>query len=162
MADLRASTPSNAAELAVPDMAELKAGLASARSALCRMMEQKLENLKKKLGELASKREFRDPLAYIEDKRLLLDYMQRRMAAAGNEICRKDRERFAAAAAALDAMSPLKVLGRGYAIVTNDAGKVICRSSDAAKGDAVHVTLGRGRLLCRVEGEENEGKEAEF
>ena len=92
-----------------------------------------------------------DQLAYVQDKRMELVHVQQRMGdLAAGQLARK-RQGFAALAASLDAMSPLKVLGRGYAMVQNEAGQILKSYQDAAPGDRVTVTLGEGGLTARVE-----------
>ena len=80
-----------------------------------------------------------------------LVHLQQRMGdLASGQLARK-RQCFAALAASLDAMSPLKVLGRGYAMAQNEAGQILKSYRDTAPGDRVSVTLGEGGLTARVE-----------
>ena len=72
-----------------------------------------------------------------------------------------NRHSFAALAASLDAMSPLKVLGRGYSIVTNEAGRVLKNENDAEIGERVNIRLAGGGLMCTVNGKTGEGKECD-
>jgi exodeoxyribonuclease VII large subunit len=68
----------------------------------------------------------------------------------------RQRQRLAGLGRALDAVSPLATLGRGYAIVRTRDGRVVRRAQDAAIGESIEARLGEGRLQCRVEGRENE------
>ena len=90
-------------------------------------------------------------LAYVQDKRMALVHVQQRLSdLSGAELGRK-RQRFSALAASLDAMSPLKVLGRGYAMAQNDAGGILKSYRDVTPGDRVSVTLGEGGFTCTVQ-----------
>ena len=151
VADARASTPSNAAEIAVPDQVELLRWLRGAGERMEQTETARLETLREKLETLASKRVMTDQLAYVQDKRMELVHVQQRMGdLAAGQLARK-RQGFAALAASLDAMSPLKVLGRGYAMAQNEAGQILKSYRDTAPGDRVTVTLGEGGLTARVE-----------
>ena len=151
VADARASTPSNAAEIAVPDQVELLRWLRGAGERMEQTETARLEALREKLETLAQKRCMTDHLAYVQDKRMELVHVQQRLGdLAAGQLARK-RQGFAGLAASLDAMSPLKVLGRGYAMVQNEAGQVLKSYEDAAPGDRVAVTLGEGGLTARVE-----------
>lgn len=151
VADRRASTPSNAAEIAVPDMAEL---LRALQSAGMRMTQAELNLLGKqneRLDALRKKRVLTDPLAFVQDRRMQLDFAQQRLAAAGQSRLEREERRFARNAAALDAMSPLKVLGRGYAMAQAADGSVLRSARQVQTGDRIEVRLGEGTLGCRVE-----------
>ena len=115
-ADLRAATPSNAAELAVPDQNEVYAALASLGARMEQASRQRLLRERQRLERLRESRVMADPRRYFQEKRLLLDYQSRRLGHGLSASVSGQRERFARLAAALDALSPLKVLGRGYAI----------------------------------------------
>ena len=111
----------------------------------------RLEALRQKLDTLASKRVMTDQLAYVQDKRMALIHVQQRLGdLADGQLARK-RQSFAALAASLDAMSPLKVLGRGYAMVQNDAGQILKSCRDVTAGERVSVTLGEGGFSATVE-----------
>ena len=151
VADRRASTPSNAAEIAVPDMAEL---LRALQSAGMRMTQAELNLLGKqneRLDALREKRVLTDPLAFVQDRRMQLDFAQQRLAAAAQSCLGREEQRFARNAAALDAMSPLKVLGRGYAMAQAADGSVLRSARQVQTGDRIEVRLGEGTLGCRVE-----------
>ena len=151
VADARASTPSNAAEIAVPDQVELLRWLRGAGERMEQTETARLEALRETLETLAQKRCITDHLASVQNKRMELVHVQQRMGdLAAGQLARK-RQGFAALAASLDAMSPLKVLGRGYAMVQNEAGQILKSYQDAAPGDRVTVTLGEGGLTARVE-----------
>ena len=80
-----------------------------------------------------------------------LAHVQQRLGDLSARLVSDRRRQYAALAAALDAMSPLKVLGRGYAVVRREDGTVLRRSADAAPGDRLEVKLGEGSLGCVVD-----------
>ena len=151
VADVRASTPSHAAELAVPDQMELRERLEGQRLHMARSQGKRLELLRRRLEVLAQKRVMADPLAPVQDKRMLLGHLQKELYHASSLRLAEPRQRVAALAAKLDAMSPLKVLGRGFSMVTDESGAPLRRAQDAAVGSQVTARLASGRLLCRVE-----------
>ena len=150
VADRRASTPSNAAEIAVPDMAELLQRLDSFRSRMAQGTLNGLERQERRLKALAEKRVLTDPLAFVQDKRLQLDYVQQKLLTAANAQWQEEQRRFAALAAKLDALSPLKVLGRGYAMARTEDGAVLRTAAQVQSGDTIHLRLAQGGLRCTV------------
>ena len=116
VADARASTPSNAAEIAVPDQAELLRRLQGTGAQLAQTEAARLKTLRQKLDALAQKRVLKQQTAYVQDRRMGLVHLQQRLSDLSGSLLSRKRERYSALAAALDAMSPLKVLGRGYAM----------------------------------------------
>jgi exodeoxyribonuclease VII large subunit len=151
VADKRASTPSNAAEIAVPDQMELLRWLRGAEVRMCQSETQRLEALRARLETLAAKRCMTDQMAYVQDKRMELVHVQQRLGDLSGALVSRKRQRFAALAASLDAMSPMKVLGRGYAMAQDEAGQILKSYRDVTAGDRVSVTLGEGGFTCTVD-----------
>ena len=151
VADARASTPSNAAEIAVPDQMELMRFLKGAEERMLQSETTRLEALRKRLDTLASKRVMKDQTAYVQDKRMELLHLQQRLGDLSTAQISRKRERFASLAASLDAMSPLKVLGRGYAVARGENGEILRSAGDVELGDHIQVKLGRGILGCTVD-----------
>jgi exodeoxyribonuclease VII large subunit len=151
VADVRAATPSNAAELAVPDINEVRDALQTANIRVRQAMNNEIKSLRRRIGDLSGKRVMQSPRHYVDDKRLLLDHSQDRLCAAIERKLHANRERYARIAAALDAMSPLKVLGRGYAIARRENGDIIKKASDVCCGDRVTVRLKKDEIKCIVE-----------
>ncbi len=150
VADARASTPSNAAEIAVPDRMDLTRQLRDMQVRLEQSQIARLESLRRRLETLADKRCLRDHGAYIQDQRMALVHLQQRLGdLAGAQLGRK-RQRFSALAASLDALSPLAVLGRGYAVARNEQGTILKSWQDVTAGETVRVTLGEGGFSARV------------
>ena len=151
VADARASTPSNAAEIAVPDREELWAWLQVAEERLWRGQTLQLNTLRQKLGTIAGKRCMTDQMAYVQDKRMELVHVQQRLGDLAEMQLHRKRQKFSTLAASLDAMSPLKVLGRGYAMAQNERGQVLKSYRDVTAGETVTVTLGEGGFTCTVD-----------
>ena len=118
--------------------------------------ESRLSALRERLTALERKRVLRDPMAFIADKRLLLDYTQKNLASLAQNQMAQREQRFAALAAKLDALSPLKVLGRGYAVAKSADGRILRAAEDADVGEKIEVLLGQGSLSCTVN-EQNTG-----
>jgi exodeoxyribonuclease VII large subunit len=132
VADLRAATPSNAAELAVPDREELKAQLAGLQKSMKAALDRKMQLARSRTEALNARLKRQDPIRQIQDRRQSLDQALQAMTAAQSAALHARRRELTRLAAALDAMSPLKVLSRGYAVVTAPDGRLIS-SADAAK-----------------------------
>lgn len=152
VADLRAATPSNAAELAVPDRSEVAAELAHRGQRMAALLEGKLDRGRRDLARMEACRALRDPMAVLQDRRMLLDYQSRRLAHGLTGAMAGKRERFARLAASLDALSPLKVLGRGYSLARTGAGEILSSVDQVENEDVFTLRLSDGALDCRVEG----------
>lgn len=151
-ADLRAATPSNGAELALPDQADVREGLRSSQIRCAQAMAKKLDSLRRQLDALSGRRVMQSPTAYIDLKRMELDHQQSRLAAAGSAVLSDARRRQTALAASLEALSPLKVLSRGYAVARDARGQTLRSINDAGIGEIIDLSLSDGQLSCRVEG----------
>ena len=154
VADRRASTPSNAAEIAVPDMTELLRALTDTQGRMTQGICRLLERQDERLEAIRSKRVLSDPMAFPQDRRLQLDYVQQKLSAAAKGQLEEDVRRFTRLTAALDALSPLKVLGRGYAMAQSEDGAILRDSAQVSPGDRIRVQLARGSLNCSVESAE--------
>ena len=150
VADLRAATPSNAAELAVPDQQELRKKLSMMQASMEQSVQKTLKLSRQRLTGLAEKRALQSPLNYVEDRRVLLDFLSTRLHAAGQKMLHEKKQRFVRLTAALDAMSPLKVLSRGYSMVTDEAGTLVTSAGAVEPGQRIHVSLRSGSLTAQV------------
>ena len=150
-ADLRAATPSNGAELAVPDQNDIYAGLFQLERRMNRAMERRVEQARARLDRVSERKVLRDPLTSIQLRRTELEHQARRLASGAESALGRERERLARLAAGLDAMSPLKVLARGYAIARTEDGTVVRSRKDVKKGEAMEVRVTDGAIHCRVE-----------
>lgn len=161
VADLRAATPSNAAELAVPNEADVRETLRSCEIRMSQAVRKQLADRRTRLRDLGERRVLQSPTAYLDLKRVELDYVRTRLESVSDAYLAQRRHAFARTVAALDAMSPLKVLARGYSVTTGPDGDVV-KSTDAIRtGDAVRVKLASGALHCVVESKEDEHGRAE-
>lgn len=158
VADRRAATPSNAAEIVGPDMVDVLAGIAQNGVRLQQAMDKKLDILSRRLEELSTRPALTDPEVYLGAKRMALDYARANLSSAGEQTVAAARRKYVALAAKLDALSPLKVLGRGYSIVEKD-GVSVRQASDLSAGDEINVKLSGGDLDCVVKEVHNGGRE---
>ena len=150
VADLRAATPSNAAELAVPDQDALYQNLDSLSEAMAIAMSRRLNAAREKLEGLANRPVLRSPLASYENKRKALQLLDARLVSAQNRNVAKNRQRFVAQVSKLDAMSPLKVLTRGYAVASDEAGRIIRSAGEVKSGDPITVRVSDGIIHANV------------
>lgn len=150
-ADLRAPTPSVAAELVVPDVRSRMQALDRA----VRRLEQRVREAlrRRRLTVEAARRvlDRRAPRARVAALRRRLDEDRDRLERAARALVARRRATGLAASRRLEALSPLNVLGRGYAIVEDNAGHVRTRAADFARGDSAIVRLRDGQLATRVE-----------
>lgn len=152
VADVRASTPSNAAELAVPDRADVEGLLSNLDIRSRQALKKQLTRCRTELNNLKSRKVMTDPMAYVDTKRMELDYIRDRLTAAADGVTKLKRNGFVRLAAALDAMSPLKVLARGYCIAANEkSGELIRSINDVEINGRVDLCVNDGTLKCRVE-----------
>ncbi len=162
VADRRASTPSNAAEIAVPDQQEMREALESYGIRSRQAMEKSLRVAAQRLDALRNKRVLTEPGAFLDSRRLDLDRLRDRLLASEERQLAEKRQRFVKLGASLDAMSPLRVLSRGYALATGREGKPLRSVRGLAKGDEITVRFQDGQAACRVEqvqeGEERYGR----
>ena len=159
VADVRAATPSNGAEIAVYDSTELRALISGAWSRMLHAEKNTIDRRRQKLMQLSAKKAMSSPQQYLSDRRMYLAMLEQRMEKTLQSIISRKKQAFVKAAATLDAISPLKVIGRGYSMVTEN-GRVL-RSVDSVQvGDDVDITMADGTLRCRVNEKrrENNGK----
>ncbi len=151
VADVRAATPSNAAEIAVPDSSALRKNLKDFEVRTYSALISKINLYKKSLKNLSEKKVMQSPQNFFSERRLNLDFLSEKLVNGTNRSIMKSKEKFAKLVASLDAMSPLKVLGRGYSIATNGNGKVIKRVSDAVSGEKISLRVEDGNVNCTVD-----------
>ncbi len=150
VADLRAATPSNAAELAVPDQDALRQTLDGMSAAMASALQRQLKAARQHLKVLSASPALQSPVSYLEQKRLGLERVQERMLAAQTRCIDRKKQSFIGLTAKLDAMSPLKVLTRGYAMTQADDGQVVRSTKQVSSGDSIQITLSDGRLHATV------------
>ncbi len=149
-ADVRASTPSHAAELAVPDSKALRETLDSGLYKIKQKILKIISDDRAAVERAAASRAFSSLENQITDRRQMLDTISGSMADKLNIILLKRKKEFETAAARLDSTSPLKVLSRGYAYVEKD-GKPESDASAFEKGDKIKVTMNNGAVISTVD-----------
>ncbi|MEK7388142.1 MAG: exodeoxyribonuclease VII large subunit [Elusimicrobiota bacterium] len=149
VADVRAPTPSAAAELAVSLKSDAQERLADLHGAMAQVLREKLENLERRLSYARAHPLLQDPRRLWEQRVQRVDELSLRLPEALKRRLETLSLRLAAAAGRLDAISPLAVLARGYAIATT-RGKVLTRASQVAAGDPVTLRLSQGSIHCEV------------
>ena len=150
VADLRAATPSNAAELAVPDQEALRQNLDSMSAAMATALNRQLKGARQHLDVLAASQALQSPVGYLNQKRKSIELLGNRLISAQSNGVGLKKQRFISLTAKLDAMSPLKVLTRGYAMAQADDGSVIRSVSQVTGGDQVTVSLSDGKFIASV------------
>ncbi len=149
VADRRALTPSEAGELVVPSAQDLKRAIAHLSSRASRALRQRLAGLKQRLAGLEERSVFLRPQALINFRRQTCDELGTRLERAIDIQLERRRAELTAISAALDALSPLKVLSRGYSLTTRD-GELLTDAEQVAEGDLLETRLADGSVLSRV------------
>ena len=149
-ADVRASTPTAAGKLVVPELTELSGRLERAREALARNVQRSLERDRQRLARSAERLRV-GPRAAVQRESLRLERTRERLRLAPALAVERKRAVLEKSAAKLVALSPVQTLRRGYAIVRTEAGGLVRSTSDVATGVRVDVTLADGGFGARVE-----------
>ena len=152
VADLRAATPSNAAELAVPDQDALRQSLDDMHSAMAVAMQTKIDRAGERLYNLSNRPVLKSPLASFESRRRALELLENRLVSAQSGNVARSRQRFVAQVGKLDVMSPLKVLTRGYAMVAKEDGTIVRSVSDVKPREPIAVRVSDGTIVATVIG----------
>lgn len=161
-ADVRAATPTQAAQLAVPDWTVLQNQLESMNRQLIRAMQKNLSRQAEALDYLMMRRIWRDPRELLDKRHLELQYANQRLSKAMQKSLESRQQALAMAAAGLDNLSPLKVMSRGYAILSH-AQKIIKGIEEVNSGEQLTARLRDGRLQLQVmEKEKIEYEKADF
>ena len=150
VADLRAATPSNGAELAVPDQEALLQNLDALNGAMAAALSRQLKLAAQRLDALAASPALRSPTAYLERKEKDLRLLKNRMISAQERMISASNARFVSCVAKLDAMSPLKVLGRGYAMAQTGNGELLRSIHQVNPGDSILVNISDGTITASV------------
>ncbi len=150
VSDMRAPTPSAAAELAVPDVEVLKYKLQNYNVRMKSALVKKLTICETQLQKIKTRPVFRQPYDKLNQYRLKLDNEVKHLF-RNNEMFIKDKKaQFALLAGKLDALSPLKILERGYSVVRNPEGTIVSRLEQINIGDMLEVSLKDGKATCNV------------
>ena len=150
VADLRAATPSNAAELGVPDQDALRQVLDTMAENMAISLGRQIKAGRLHLKALSESPALKSPTAYLNQRRQSLQLLQNRLVAAQTQTIERRRRRFVEQTAKLDAMSPLKVLTRGYAMAQTADGQVLKSVTQVQPGEQINVSLSDGGLTATV------------
>lgn len=150
VADLRAATPSNAAELAVPDQETLYQCLDTMSLSMETAVTRQLKAAKQHLKAISSAPTLQDPCKYIHRRKDALALLTSRLQSLETNHISKRRQSFVSLTAKLDAMSPLKVLTRGYALAESDSGEILRSVSQVRVEDNIKVKLQDGSFTARI------------
>lgn len=149
-ADLRAATPSNAAELVVPDQDALRQTLDSMASTMRTMLLRQLNGARQRYDILRASPALKSPEGYFIQRRKTLELLESRLHAVQTRTLNLSRRRFVELTAKLDAMSPLKVLTRGYAVVYDESGELVRSVERLQAGMRVRVKVSGGKFTATV------------
>ena len=150
VADLRAATPSNGAELAVPDREALAQNLDAFSAAMTGALNRQLRLASQRLEGLAASPALRSPTGYLDRREKDLGLLKEKLLAAQNRELSKAQQKYVANVAKLDAMSPLKVLSRGYAMAQKETGELIRSVKQTTTGESIVVSLADGKLNASI------------
>lgn len=156
VADCRAATPSQAAELAVPNVAELRRHIYSDQERMSAALRSVLSVKKLQVAACLNAKVMRQPRAMIESYQQMLDGYQHELVQYMKQITLTKRQQFVVVAEKLAMLNPLAVLNRGYSIVQKEDKAVVTRSSQVENGEKLEVRLAQGRLTVAVVEQERE------
>ncbi len=153
VADLRAPTPSAAAEMAVPEKLQLEDRLLKLRTRLDNALYKSLELKRMKLDALVKSTPFKQPYDRVYQERMRLDVLNKYMVKALEARLEAKRSRLQYAVGKLDALSPLTVLARGYSVVKSKSTEnIVKKVSDVKYGDKLEIVVSDGKINCTVDG----------
>ncbi len=151
VADLRAPTPSAAAELVMPEKRVLKERVEFLQKRLSNALVNALKRERQRILRLSSSRSIIKPFEVVDRKRLMLDSVYRHMLLIHKSCMQTHRGRLQVLAGRLDALSPLTVLARGYAVAQGEDGSLITSVKALKTGDRIKLTLAEGKCWSRFE-----------
>jgi len=152
VADVRALTPSEAAERVAPDRREILDGLTGQAEAMRQLLMRRLDLTRVRLEDLSKRRSFRMPLERLRDLNQRLDEWSERLNRVGGQRLLRARQRVEAVAGRLDALSPLNVLARGYSLTRKETDRSVVREAEqVTAGERLVTLVQRGKIISRVE-----------
>lgn len=149
VADLRAPTPSAAAELAVPDIRDDISFINSSSAYIKSLINERISNETFKLNAFCDKLKLLSPVNLIDERLSTVDALYSEISRSVENLLSVSANRFSVACAALDSLSPLKVLGRGYSMALKD-GKIVNSVDNISAGDRILLKLADGEKECEV------------
>ena len=149
VADLRAPTPSAAAELAVPDIYEVKQKINTYQNRLKMALTKKLEIMKLRYDKCMSSSVFKEPTRRINENYIKIDTYVKQLENIINKVKEKNKNKYIELVTKLDTLSPLKTLTRGYSIIEKD-GKIVKSISDLNTEDKIAIRLKDGEKQAKI------------
>lgn len=150
VSDMRAPTPSAAAELAVPDIYELKHRINSMSSQAELLISSRIKDEREKLSKLSKSRALTSPQNFIDDKKMLVSNLSNLLDSNMKLLLSNKKAGFSKVTASLDALNPLSVISRGYAAVYSRDGKIVKSVKHLDKGDRLNLRVADGTILAEV------------
>ena len=150
VSDMRAPTPSAAAELVFPNTAEQKGRLASMSGILEVKMQKKLRDMKYSVSSLSRELEMRSPLRMLKDKNMRVSLLAERLEGAIDKKLDSSKSKLEIYCARLCAQNPLLVLSKGYALIQNNENTVISSSRELSSGDDIKLVFADGEVSATV------------
>ena len=150
VADLRAATPSAAAEIVLPVKNELSLGILTLKNRMDQSVRSEIRRLKEDLNALKLSRVLKDPLAVFEAVFQRLDELKKNLNFCFSNLISFKKEKTASLISQLEALGPLEVLKRGFSVTLNDAGKTIASYRGVHPGDCIRTKLREGFIISQV------------
>lgn len=150
VADLRAPTPSAAGELAVPNIQEVKWKILEIQKKFCILLNRKVELIKSDYLRLKNAKIFKNPYNIIEQRAMQVVSIEKQLVNAMTIATKNSRLKLVEKISALDALSPLKTLARGYAIIENEDKNVLRTVNELSKQDLINIVLQDGKVKAKV------------
>lgn len=151
VADMRAATPSNAAELVVPDQDSIRQNLDFLSASMASSLQKQIRNARRHLNVLSASPSLQSPDVYVRQRRRELLILRERLVGLQKDITANKRRGYLTCVAKLEAMSPLKVMMRGYSIVEDEERKIVRSVSEVKPGDRIYVRVSDGEIVSAVE-----------
>lgn len=151
VADLRAPTPSAAAELAVPNREDLLQLLQSYRYTITQLLERRLSQWKQQVDLLSSSPYLASPDAWIRTRRESVALLTSRLRTAMKQNTAQQKTRMAVLVGKLEGLSPLKALNRGFVYAADKTGKLLTDATQVQVGDTIFLTMKNGKVRCVVD-----------
>ena len=150
VADLRAPTPSAAAELVVPEKEALQKNIMDKRLRLKRALAGRIQKERQLLGQLAKSPSLRHPLDRLNQLRIELEQLNKHMENSMKRVFESAKNKLSVVCGKMDALSPLMVLSRGYSITRSSEKEIIKSISGVKPGDMLEITVTDGSMICSV------------
>ncbi len=150
VADVRAPTPSAAAEVCLPEAGEVKRKLHNVIDRMSLVTGSRVEALRARVKALAESRSMQSMMSLVDDRRMALSALDRELEMRLEKLLREKKSALGETAARLDALSPLAVLSRGYSAIFDEEGKALTKKEDLFVGQKVDFCLSDGRAKAEI------------